>query len=151
MRVGGDGVGGFIIRLCFDIRPQLQFTSPMDDHGHQLAKLRLAPDSNRCKIISWTSTLWQNIEMILKVQIKCAFFFFFLSFHFSPQALGIEREDTPCRSLTNPKKLSFPSECLIQSRRTTWTGTDGLTPSSCDMIKVMSSLFYFPLCMVQIE
>lgn len=65
---------------------------------------------------------------------------------FSPQALGIEREDTPCRSLTNPKKLSFPSECLIQSRRTTWTGTDGLTPSSCDMIKVIWVFFFTSLC-----
>lgn len=46
------------------------------------------------------------------------------------QAFWNEREETPWRSLTNPKKLSLPSECLIQSWRTTWTGTDGLSPSS---------------------
>lgn len=46
------------------------------------------------------------------------------------QAFWNEREETPWRSLTKPKKLSFPSECFIQSWRTTWTGTDGLSPSS---------------------
>ena len=51
------------------------------------------------------------------------------------QAFWNEREETPWRSLTNPKKLSFPSECLIQSWRTTWTGTDGLSPSSCQKNK----------------
>uniref|UniRef100_A0A0A9E627 Uncharacterized protein n=1 Tax=Arundo donax TaxID=35708 RepID=A0A0A9E627_ARUDO len=35
------------------------------------------------------------------------------------QAFGIEREETPCKSFMNPRKLSFPSACLIQSWRTT--------------------------------
>ena len=40
------------------------------------------------------------------------------------------RLEGPCNSLTNPRKLNFPSVCLIQSWRTAWTGTDGLRPSS---------------------
>lgn len=54
------------------------------------------------------------------------------------QAFWNAREETPCRSLTNPKKLSFPSECLIQSWSTTWTGTDGLSPSSWNMSNMKS-------------
>lgn len=38
--------------------------------------------------------------------------------------------DTPCNNLTNPRKLNFPSVCLIQSWRTACTGTEGLRPSS---------------------
>nr|ACN35986.1 unknown [Zea mays] len=33
--------------------------------------------------------------------------------------LVIAREETPCSSFMNPRKLRFPSECLIQSLRTT--------------------------------
>lgn len=50
-----------------------------------------------------------------------------LSFYW---AFNVERVDGPCNNLTNPKKLSFPSVCLIQSWRTAWTGTEGLSPSS---------------------
>lgn len=38
--------------------------------------------------------------------------------------------DMPCSNLTNPRKLSFPSVCRIQSCRTTCSGTEGLRPSS---------------------
>lgn len=52
------------------------------------------------------------------------------------QAFWNEREESPWRSLTKPRKLSFPSECLIQSWRTTWTGTDGLSPSSWEKSRI---------------
>lgn len=48
------------------------------------------------------------------------------------------RVETPCNSLTKPKKLSFPSVCLIQSCRMVWTGIDDPTPSSYNT-------FVFPL------
>ncbi|WZY73276.1 hypothetical protein YC2023_005516 [Brassica napus] len=32
--------------------------------------------------------------------------------------------DTPCNNLAKPKKLSFPSLCLIQSCRMVWTGIE---------------------------
>lgn len=52
-------------------------------------------------------------------------------------------EDMPCKSLMNPTKLSFPSECRIQSRRTTWTGIEGLRPSSCLKTKHQISTLIF--------
>lgn len=45
-------------------------------------------------------------------------------------ALAKDRDDTPCNNLTKPRKLSFPSACLIQSWRTVWTGAAGARPSS---------------------
>lgn len=45
------------------------------------------------------------------------------------------RTETPCKSLANPKKLSFPSVCLIQSCRTECTVIAGPTPSSCILRK----------------
>lgn len=58
------------------------------------------------------------------------------------QAFWNVREETPCRSLTNPKKLSFPSECLIQSWSTTWIGTEGLRPSSWNKSNCKSFRIY---------
>lgn len=43
---------------------------------------------------------------------------------------GLLRGGIPRRRFVNPKKLSFPSLCLTQSRNTTCAGTVGGTPSS---------------------
>ena len=89
--------------------PKLHFSSTHMPERH-LGKLPLTPQLQhlydcRLKILSKTTEEGLN---------PLYFFFFFYA-----QALAIEYEDNPCRSLTNPKKLSFPSECLIQSWRTT--------------------------------
>lgn len=98
------------------------------------------PNFNFLVLTCLTIGLLRNCR-IVRSGIKCIVFTF--SFFFSAQAFGIERKDNPWRSLTNPKKLSLPSECLIQSWRTTWTGMFGLTPSSCYM-KESSEFSFFP-------
>lgn len=120
--------------------PKLHFSSTHMPGPH-LGKLHLPPQLQhlydcRLKILSKTT----------KKGLNPIYFLFF----FYAQALAIEREDNPCRSLTNPKKLSFPSECLIQSWRTTWTGMFGLRPSSCYTKESWVSIFP-SLHMVQIK
>lgn len=58
-----------------------------------------------------------------------------LSLHW---AFARVRVDMPCSNLTNPRKLNFPSVCLIQSLRTAWTGMEGPRPSSWNSCQVTS-------------
>lgn len=70
-------------------------------------------------------------------------------------AFARARLDTPCNNLANPRKLSFPSVCLIQSWRTAWTGTEGPRPSSCNniskILEISFCFFMFPKKLHQIK
>lgn len=79
---------------------------------------------NRC-----SSTSKQRLTCMVEIHkfFKVEVVYFYLHLHC---AFTKVRLDTPCNNLTNPRKLSFPSVCLIQSWRTTWSGIEGPSPSS---------------------